>query len=274
MPDFKLHELASSRGLKGKTYPLKHESKDGFGVVTPGQNECSTASNKWGTFWNCNSDVILKLNTPSFNFIVDADMYAGGSLSIFNDPINPGKKYLVVSEGAACKVRLVDISSISTPSKAKVTTIGSLVGPRAVATNDEKSSLFLIDSNNVLNEVSIAPQIPCGNKFRLFAPVLRKWGQTWSDENHQQTRQVLKVYRLKRKSAQKGKGLGARWQLQVIKKQFTQGGVKYDKDIICSKPYRGVTTSHCCVRKSAYAKKLATQYLQKNSTVMTTLAAL
>lgn len=148
--------------------PILPDSKDGVGTVKPAKHCIKYAY--VGNHPSLSRHYLDKTcvqkqnpNLPTFKFVgKDAKSFSGTNMATFADPANPGKRYLLISEGATCKIRMIDITNITVPSTAKVSTLTSVVGPREVAVDSSTSKLYVIDMGGQLNQIDLAPNLPCG----------------------------------------------------------------------------------------------------------------
>ena len=96
--------------------------------------------------------VVSPVNTPEGTHI---NRFAGASLSMMTD-VRTQRHYLVVGEGSAHKVRLVDVTT-NKPEDAKVTTVGIFVGPRAVSLSSNSDTILISDAYGVMQNLDLYP---------------------------------------------------------------------------------------------------------------------
>ena len=100
------------------------------------------------------------------------DPRSGGDLAVSKDP-RTGKRFLFVSEGAGSKIRMVDVTT-NKMEDAKVTTVGSIVGPREITVGSNPDEVYVFDAQGVLNALDVYPTIKCEPMMEFILPVLNK----------------------------------------------------------------------------------------------------
>ena len=174
------------------------------------------------------------------------DRYGGVMLEIYVDS-RTNRTYLVVAEGSGHKVRLIDVTS-NKPSNTRVYTIGSIVGPSAIAMGGE-GDLYIYSHQGIFPNLDISPAIPCANIWKLLGESL----QSWRSKKGLQASALLKTQHtyFLRRAASSPDAEPFPWVFDIRKRtEQAQSNRTASKTIVCSKPNGSKSTS-CCVRKLA-----------------------
>jgi len=176
------------------------------------------------------------------------DRFAGVSLSMLHDA-RTGKRFLIVAEGSAHKIRMVDVTD-NMMIHAKVTTVGIIAGPMQVSPGVGSDDVMVFSTDGQIQQLDLYPTLKCDPLLTFMLPFLNACNAS--------SFRTTNVYHLLRAGASDS-GVPKPWEITIQKKteESSSEKVLLTKYVICSKQLDSKTNktmqvqSGCCVRKAA-----------------------
>ena len=173
---------------------------------------------------------------------------SGASLAMLDNPLTK-RTYLVVSEGAASKLRLVDVTLLNA---CKATTLSTVLGPKEVAVGG-LDQIYYFDNAGVFSLLDIRPWVTCGNAFGYAGSQFSKWQSAKGTQAVGTTITLAdkRVFRLRRDEASGSvHPWDSIWRKKAMRLQGSLAHVTISKSTVCFRS-RGYIEYACCVRKDA-----------------------
>jgi hypothetical protein len=142
------------------------------------------------------------------------------------------------------------------PSTSKVTTMGTVYGPKDVAVG-ALDQIYYFDHSGLLNKLDLRPWVPCGNVFDYAAEGFSVWklGNMTQAPGSTTLTQAHRVFSLRRFAASKSASLhkwDSMWRKKAVRFAGNSSHLTITKSTACFRA-RGYAEYTCCVRKDVLA---------------------